>query len=84
LGRVNPEWPTGVAAPVDNPPQVTARVRAYLDGTPIEVTRAVLSSYVGFYLIEVQLPKLVNYGPAELYLEADGQPSNHVRVYIEP
>jgi hypothetical protein len=26
----------------------------------------------------------VNYGPAELYLEVDGQPSNRVRVYIEP
>jgi hypothetical protein len=32
----------------------------------------------------VQLPKIVNYGPAELYIEADGQPSNRVRLYIEP
>ena len=85
LGRVRPDWPTGVPAPVENSPQVVAPVRAYLDRIPVEVTRAVLApGYVGFYLIEVQLPKLVNYGPAELYIEADGQPSNRVRVYIEP
>lgn len=85
LGRVKPDWPTGVPAPADNPPQVTAPVRAWLDRSPVEVTRAVLApTYVGFYLIEIQLPKLVNYGPAELYVEVDGQPSNRVRVYIEP
>ncbi len=85
LGRVKPEWPTGMPAPVENPPQVVAGVRAYLDRQPVEVTRAVLApGYVGFYLVEIQLPKLVNYGPAELYIEADGQPSNRVRVYIEP
>jgi uncharacterized protein (TIGR03437 family) len=85
LGRVKPDWPVGTPAPVENPPQVSATVRAYLDRVPVEVTRAVLApQYIGFYLIEVQLPKLVNYGPAELYIEADGQPSNRVRVYIEP
>jgi uncharacterized protein (TIGR03437 family) len=85
LGRVKPEWPTGMAAPVDNPPQVSGTVHAYLDRQPVEVTRAVLApGYVGFYLIEVQLPKLVNYGPAELFIEVDDQPSNRVRVYIEP
>jgi uncharacterized protein (TIGR03437 family) len=40
--------------------------------------------YVGFYLVEIEIPKIVNYGPAELYVEVDGQPSNRVRVYIEP
>lgn len=85
LGRVDPDWPTGVAAPVENPPRVAAEVRAYLDRTPVEVTRAVLApGYIGFYLVEIELPKLVNYGPAELYLEVNGQPSNRVRVYIEP
>ena len=49
------------------------------------VTRATLApGYVGFYIVEGQVPKLVNSGPAELYLEVEGQPSNHVRVYIEP
>lgn len=85
LGRVKPDWPTGLAAPIEEPPQVVAPVKAYLDRTPVNVTRAVLApGYIGFYLVEVQLPKIVNYGPAELYIEADGQPSNRVRVYIEP
>ena len=43
LGRVTPDWPNGIAAPVDNPPRVAATVRAYLDRQPVEVTRAVLA-----------------------------------------
>ena len=84
LGRVTPEWPTGIAAPVDNPPRVAATVLAYLDRQPVEVTKAVLAPYIGYYLIEIEVPKIVNYGPAELYLEVGGQTSNRVRVYIEP
>jgi uncharacterized protein (TIGR03437 family) len=60
-------------------------VRAYLDREPTEVSRAVLApGYIGFYLIEIQLPRIVNAGPAELYIEAEGQASNRVRLYIEP
>ncbi len=84
LGRVNPEWPTGIPGPTDNPPQVVATVHAYLDRQAVEVTRAVLAPYIGFYMIDVNIPKIVNYGPAELYLEVDGQISNRVRVYIQP
>ncbi len=85
LGRVTPEWPTGVAAPLENSPSVSGKVRVYLDREPVEVTRAILApGYIGFYLIEVVVPKIVNYGPAELYLDVDGSPSNRVRVYIEP
>jgi uncharacterized protein (TIGR03437 family) len=84
LGRVTPDWPTGLAAPVDNPPTVAAPVLAYLDRQPVEVTKAVLAPYIGYYLIEIEVPKIVNYGPAELYLEVSGQTSNRVRVYIEP
>ena len=85
LGRVSPEWPTAVQAPIENPPKVVANVSASLDGNPVEVTRAVLApGYVGFYLIEVEIPKIVNYGPAELSLSVDGHSSNRVRVYIEP
>ena len=52
---------------------------------PVDVTRAVLApGLVGFYLVEIQIPKIVNYGPAELYIEAGGQMSNRVRIYIEP
>ena len=43
LGKVTPEWPTGVPAPLDTPPAVTGTVTAFLDGRPIEVTRAVLA-----------------------------------------
>jgi uncharacterized protein (TIGR03437 family) len=85
LGRVAPAWPTGLAAPLDNVPAVAGTVHAYLDRTPLEVTRATLApGYVGLYLIEVAVPKLVNYGPAELYVDVDGATSNRVAVYIEP
>ncbi len=84
LGKVKPDWPTGVAGPLDNPPSVVATVNAYLDRQPVEVTRAVLAPYIGFYLIDVTVPKIVNSGPEELYLEVGGQASNRVRVYIEP
>jgi uncharacterized protein (TIGR03437 family) len=84
MGRVTPDWPTGTPAPVDNPPKVAAPVAAYLDRQQVEVTKAVLAPYVGYYLIEIEVPKIVNYGPAELYLQIGGQASNRVRVYIEP
>jgi uncharacterized protein (TIGR03437 family) len=84
LGRVNPDWPTGIPAPQENPPQVAAPVTAYIDRQPVEVTRAVLAPYVGFYLVEIEVPKIVNSGPAELYINAGGAESNRVRVYIQP
>jgi uncharacterized protein (TIGR03437 family) len=85
LGRVQPAWPTGMAAPLQQPPAVMARMRAYLNGAPIEVTRATLApGYVGFYLVEVLLPSLVNAGPGELHLEAEGRVSNQVRIDLEP
>jgi uncharacterized protein (TIGR03437 family) len=85
LGRVTPDWPAGLAAPAENPPKVAAAVNVYLDRQPVEVTRAVLApGYVGLYLVEINVPKIANYGPAELYVEAGGAASNRVRVYIEP
>lgn len=85
FGRVKPDWPTGLAAPLADPPRVLAPVRAYLDRLPMEVSQASLApGYIGFYLIEIQLPRIVNAGPAELYLEAEGQQSNRVRLYVEP
>jgi uncharacterized protein (TIGR03437 family) len=84
LGQVKPDWPTGMAAPLKDPPRVAATVHAYLDGAPVEVTEASLApGYVGFYLIEIQLPRIADAGPAELYIEAEGQPSNRVRLYVE-
>jgi uncharacterized protein (TIGR03437 family) len=85
LGRVRPDWPTGLAAPLGEPPSVVASVRAYLDRAPVEVVRATLApGYVGFYLVEVQLPSLVNAGPGEFHLEVGGRESNRVRIDLEP
>ncbi len=85
LGRVRPDWPAGLPAPLDSPPEVAAQVRASLDGTPVEVTRATLvPGYVGFYLVEIQLPLAVNTGAAELAISAGGQESNRVQIGLEP
>ena len=85
LGKVRPDWPTGLAAPLDNAPAVVASVTAFLDRAPVEVTRATLApGYIGFYLVEVQLPAVVNAGQAELYIAAGGQESNRVQITIEP
>lgn len=84
LGRVKPDWPTGIAAPADHPPAVAAAVQVYLDGVPLEVTGATLApGYIGYYQIEFELPAVLNAGPAQLYLSVDGQESNHVRVMVE-
>ncbi|MBI1787066.1 MAG: hypothetical protein HYR60_05865 [Acidobacteria bacterium] len=84
LGRVRPDWPTGLAAPLEKAPEVRAAVTALLDRIPVPVARATLfPGYVGFYLIEIQLPAILNAGPAELYIAADGQESNRVRLYLE-
>jgi uncharacterized protein (TIGR03437 family) len=85
LGRVDPQWPSGLAAPLESPPRVTAPVRVFLDRAPLEVTRATLApGYIGFYLIEARLPDLVNAGPAELYLEAGETASNRVTLHVAP
>jgi uncharacterized protein (TIGR03437 family) len=85
LGRVQPEWPAGLPAPLEDSPRVIAPVRVLLDREPLEVLGAALApGYVGFYLVEAQIPVIVNAGPAELYLEADGQASNRVRLYLQP
>jgi uncharacterized protein (TIGR03437 family) len=85
LGRVVPAWPTGVPAPLENSPRVAGAIEVFLDRVPVEVTRAELApGYTGMYVVEINLPKIVNFGPAELYMEVDGAASNRVRVYIEP
>jgi uncharacterized protein (TIGR03437 family) len=85
LGRVQPDWPTGMAAPMQQPPAVRATMSAYLDRSPVEVLSSTLApGYIGLYLVEIRLPAIVNAGPAELYLAADGQESNRVRIQLEP
>jgi uncharacterized protein (TIGR03437 family) len=83
LGKTTPNWPTAVPAPAENPPAVSASVQVFLGGRPIDVTRATLApGYIGLYLIEMELPSILDAGAAELYLSADGVESNHVRVYL--
>jgi uncharacterized protein (TIGR03437 family) len=85
LGRVQPDWSTNLPAPHQNPPAVTASVKIYLDGAPLELTRATLApDFIGFYLIEAQLPPIANLGTSELYITADGQESNRVQIVVEP
>jgi uncharacterized protein (TIGR03437 family) len=66
-----------------NPSAVQEPVRVYLDRQPVEVVRATLApGYIGFYLIEVQIPAVVNQGPAEVYIESAGESSARVSLYI--
>jgi uncharacterized protein (TIGR03437 family) len=84
LGKVTPDWPTGVAAPLDAPPVVRGAVTAFLDGSPVQVTRATLApGYVGYYLVELQIPSIVNKGVAELRIVMNGEESNRVKVYLD-
>ncbi len=84
LGKVQPDWPAGMLAP-ENAPAVAAQMQAFLDGAPVQVTRATLApGYAGLYLVELQLPPITNAGMSELHLSADGQESNKVQIWIEP
>jgi uncharacterized protein (TIGR03437 family) len=85
LGKVTPDWPTGIPAPLDSPPAVKGTVTAFLDGTPVEVTRATLApGYIGYYLVELRIPSIVNRGTSELRILMNGEASNRVKVYLEP
>jgi uncharacterized protein (TIGR03437 family) len=85
LGRVRPDWPTGLPAPLLNPPTAVATVRVFLDGVSLPATRATLDpGQVGFYLVEVQLPVVMNFGSSQIWIAADGQESNRVQVVVEP
>jgi uncharacterized protein (TIGR03437 family) len=83
LGKTTPNWPTATPAPTENPPAVAATVEAFLGGRSIEVTRATLApGYVGLYLVEMELPAILDAGAADLYLTGGGAESNRVRVYL--
>jgi uncharacterized protein (TIGR03437 family) len=85
LGKVTPEWTTGEPAPLDSPPVVAGTVAAFLDGRPIDVTRAVLApGYVGYYMVELQIPAIVNRGASELRIVMNGVESNRVKLSLEP
>jgi len=84
LGKVTPDWPTGVPAPLDAPPTVRGAVAAFLDGSPVQVTKATLApGYVGYYLVELQIPSIVNKGASELRIVMNGEESNRVKLYLD-
>jgi len=85
LGKVRPAWPTGVPAPHEDPPATVQPVKAYLNGVPLWVISSTLAGgYIGTYMIEVEVPSVLNSGTAELTLEIGGRMSNAVRIYTEP
>ena len=85
LGAVDPVWPTGLAAPLENAPTVVAPVRAYLDGAPLEVLNATLAGgYVGAYWVEAELPISFQGGSGSLVIEAGGGRSNAVGLLLAP
>jgi uncharacterized protein (TIGR03437 family) len=84
LGKVMPDWPTGVPAPLDAPPTVRGIVAAFLDGAPLQVLHATLApGYVGYYLVELQIPSIVNKGASELRIVMNGEESNRVKLYLD-
>lgn len=85
LGKVSPDWPAGVPAPPDSPPEVVVPVTAFLDGNPVKVSRATLApGYVGYYVVELTIPAIVNRGAADLRLVMNGEESNRVKLFLEP
>lgn len=83
LGAVTPDWPTGMAAPLENPPEVLARVEAFVNELSVPVTRATLApGYAGIYLVEIELPAVADDGLTELRIVADGNSSNPVPLHV--
>ncbi len=85
LGRVRPEWPTGLAAPLENPPATVAPVTAFLNGAPIPVVSSTLAAgYIGVYMVRAELPSIINSGTAEITIASGDKTSNKVRMFLEP
>jgi uncharacterized protein (TIGR03437 family) len=84
LGKVTPDWPSGVPAPLEGTPVVAGQVTAFLDGVPLTVTSATLApGYVGYYMVQLEMPSIVNRGVSELRIVMNGVESNRVKLYLE-
>lgn len=84
LGRVNPDWPVGLPAPLEAPPAVRAPVRVLLDGLDLPVLRATLApGYIGYYLVEVRLPEFLDSGVSALVVDAGGNVSLPAGVHLD-
>jgi uncharacterized protein (TIGR03437 family) len=85
LGRVQPEWPTGLPAPIENPPATARPVRAYLNGIPLRVVSSGLAGgYIGTYIVQAEIPAMLNFGVGELTLGVESRLSNTVRIFTQP
>lgn len=85
LGRVRPDWPTGLPAPLEDPPVTVAPVAAYLNGAPLRVLSSTLAGgYIGVYMVRAELPEVLNSGSGELAVSAGDKTSNRVRISLEP
>ena len=85
LGAVKPEWPTGVPAPRESPPEVLEKTRVYLDDIPLRVISATLAiGYIGTYVVDVEVPFLSTPRRGDLFLEAANKRSNRVRIWVGP
>ena len=85
LGAVKPEWPTGVPAPAENPPETVEDVKVYLNGISLRVVSATLAAgYIGTYLVEAEMPFVLTAGTGELVLKAAGITRKRARIYTEP
>lgn len=83
LGAVTPDWPAGMAAPLKAPPAVVARVEAFVNGLRIPVLQATLApGYAGIYVVEMELPGVMDEGLAELRIVAGGNASNPVGIRV--
>lgn len=83
LGAVSPDWPAGMAAPLKNPPAVLATVEAFVNGLRIPVISATLApGYAGIYLVEAELPAVMDEGMGELRIVANGTATNPAAIRI--
>lgn len=81
LGKVEPAWPAGMAAPTQNSPRVMAPLRVWFAGQTLEVLKAELAGgYVGFYAVETKLPPVLDDGLQPLRVEAGGKYSNTILI----
>ena len=72
-------------APLSDPPETVEPVKAYLNGAPLRVISSTLAGgYIGTYIVQVELPMVLNSGSAELTIEAGNRVSNAVRIFTEP
>lgn len=84
LGRVAPDWPAGLPAPLEAPPIVRAPVRVLLDGVDLEVLGATLApGYIGYYLVEARLPEFIDSGLAALVIDVAGNTSPPAGIHLD-